>query len=56
MTAAYADLFLEGMYKVLHYDFSNTILIMMMMMMMKTLKHSKNISMTIENKGEIYLK
>ena len=55
MTAAYADLFLEGMDTVLHYDFSNTILIMMMMMM-KTLKHSKNISMTIENKGEIYLK
>ena len=55
MTAAYADLFLEGMYTVLNYDFSNAILIMMMMMM-KTLKDSKNISMTIENKGEIYLK
>ena len=37
MTAAYADLFLEGMYTVLHYDFSNAILMMMMMMMMKTL-------------------
>ena len=27
MTAEYADLFLEGMYTVLHHDFSNAILI-----------------------------
>ena len=33
MTAAYADLFLEGMYTILHYDFSNAILMIVMMMM-----------------------